>query len=99
MMEYRRLSNRIEFKLRQALIPSNNPNSLWRKYYTTRNLIYLMSFVYRKPLLATKFIGISFIKSLAGFYHGPSFGIRNFKTMIRAIFDGLSKRMGRTLSN
>jgi GT2 family glycosyltransferase len=95
MSEYRKLKNRINYKSKHNIIPSKD--TIWRKYYTYRNLIYLMTYEYGKPTLTLLYILNALAKGFTGFYHGFSFGINHFRMVLLAISDGLTKKIGKTI--
>jgi GT2 family glycosyltransferase len=77
---------------KQASLRSSD--TLWREYYSTRNLIYIFS--YRFPDLrglAYRKIFTSLVKAIAGFSRGWDYGWRLCKIEWSAISDGIFKKM------
>lgn len=72
-----------------------NPDTLWRSYYSTRNLLLL----YKDnnfPLAFTSLFFKTVLKSVAGFRHGLSYGKQNFRVQWQAIIDFLLGDFGKS---
>lgn len=71
-----------------------NPDTLWRSYYSTRNLLYLFKDNhFYSPFFLLLFKSI--FKSVAGYRHGFSYGNKNFKIQWEAISDFFQGKFGK----
>jgi GT2 family glycosyltransferase len=93
--EYRSLSNRwglSKADIRKTEVPA------WRNYYSTRNLIYLFAYKYRR--LSTVLMIIVRVLPRSFYYlfsRGVKRGLQEIYYTCRAIFDGLTRRTGLTV--
>jgi GT2 family glycosyltransferase len=96
--QYRESSGRIGIHVKNRLVSGRTVNTLWREYYSMRNLLFVYIYKMRSPWLMsvqmTKIVG----KSLFGFVKGVKFGCMNFSLMWRALLDGTLGRLGATVS-
>jgi GT2 family glycosyltransferase len=72
--------------------------SLWREYYSTRNLIYILL---RKEHSYEGVLSISLrtiAKMFYGFKFGYEYGRLNFYFLSKGLYDGFNNRMGMTIS-
>ncbi|MBS4066436.1 MAG: glycosyltransferase [Chitinophagaceae bacterium] len=73
---------------------------LWRRYYSTRNLIYMLNSNEKKIIAALNVSMRSFGKMLSGFRKGWSYGVLNALMEIKGIYHGWTGQMGlRVLPN
>lgn len=71
--------------------------SLWREYYSIRNLIFLLIYK-RKNYRTAIFVIIKFlVKVVISFRRGVNFGYVYGKTTLQAIIDALRGKMGKTI--
>lgn len=94
LYEHRKLKNRLGPQKLYNFLPKKINHSLNRKYYSDRNLIYILFYNLNKPLAGCMVIFRILIKSIFGFFGGFKSGVYNFKISIIAIYDGIFKRMG-----
>jgi len=73
---------------------------LWRKYYSTRNLIYMLNNNEKSRIGALNVSYRALIKSIFGFKKGIKYGLLNASMELNGIVDGWSEKMGiRVLPN
>lgn len=94
LLKHRKAKNRLGPQKLHGVLPNKENYSFNRKYYSDRNLIYILFHNLRKP-----FTTIVVILRLSGkaaflFLRGFRQGIFNLKLTFLAIYDGLFKRMG-----
>lgn len=95
------LKHRIEAG-RLNLISNKNQkklySSLWREYYSARNLAFIL-FHQEKSLIGTlTFLCRNIIKSFVVFRNGYAYGTKAFSLIIMGLFDGLFSRMDMRVS-
>jgi len=95
--EYRVKSGRLNFKLRSALLPRDSANSMWRRFYVTRNYIFSMTRTFGRPDLARREAFRAMGRALASWGHGPAYGLAFTKLQLRGVWDGYRGRLGRTI--
>ena len=71
--------------------------SLWREYYSTRNILHILLRKEKSYLGAMKFTFRIFGKMFYGFRFGLNYGVLNFHFLSKGLFDGFAKRMGLTV--
>lgn len=90
----REFANRMKLDVK----PDRMCTDRWKKYYVIRNYIYIMLHFKRLDLaLKQAFIQVV-VKPLYTLPRDPGLAFRGFLLAVRASFDGLTKRMGRTLT-
>ena len=67
---------------------------LWRKYYSTRNLIYMLNNDEKSRIGALNVSYRALIKSMIGFKNGFGYGLLNAKMELKGISDGWNEKMG-----
>jgi GT2 family glycosyltransferase len=72
-------------------------NSLWREYYSLRNILFVMGRKYRKFPATTCIIIKSLLKAVISFRRGAKFGFVYSKLTLQAIRDALIGNMGKTV--
>jgi glycosyltransferase involved in cell wall biosynthesis len=95
MFRYRQLNNKLGVDKKPSLIPRRDLKHLHREYYSYRNAIYLMSHTYKKRALVLKYLMRIAGKLPLGFVKGPRYGWRNATLLLKAVYHGLSKKMGK----
>lgn len=83
---------------RRRLVPPHDEASLWRRYYTTRNYVYLMAYRFARPDLARREVAKAVLRALASWLRGPRYGVRFTQLECLAVRDGLRGRLGRTVA-
>jgi GT2 family glycosyltransferase len=74
-------------------IQKKNYSSLWREYYSARNLTFIL-FYREKSFIGTLYcIFRNVIKSIVVFKHGFTYGTKVSSFILMGLFDGLFKRM------
>jgi GT2 family glycosyltransferase len=71
------------------------PTALWRRYYSTRNLIYILAWKERSVVGAMHVSARALGKAAEGFARGREYGCLNSRMEIRGLVDGWLGRMGR----
>ncbi len=97
LLEHRKLKNRLGPQKIYNFLPKENKHSLNRKYYSDRNLIYILFYNLTAPLAGVMVIIRILAKSVFGFFDGFQSGLSNLKISVIAIYDGIFKRMGQRL--
>jgi GT2 family glycosyltransferase len=69
------------------------PEQLWRQYYSTRNMLFVLRSNRLWGALIYTF-GKSFFKAIYGLRYGLNYGVRNFRIQTRALFDFVFNRTG-----
>ncbi|HEX6202370.1 MAG TPA: glycosyltransferase [Thermoanaerobaculia bacterium] len=98
MHEHRRMAGRLEHTVRRSALPGAVRSTLWRRYYTTRNYIFLMRETFGRPDLARREAGRAVVRAAAGFLRGPRYGLAFAPLQLAAVADGYRGRMGRTVA-
>lgn len=93
---YRTLKGRMGFNSRAAAVLPKK-SVLWRRYYSTRNLIFLLTKSDRNLSGALHVSIRGLAKALAGFRKGIDYGMANAKMELRGILDGWKGKMGLTV--
>ena len=94
MKRYRSSSGHLGIIKKRKIIPEYSEESLWRQYYSTRNLIFMMNNDFGNKKLAFRIAFVAILKSMTGFLRGTKFGRRNFYLLWLAVFDAYRKKMG-----
>lgn len=97
MREYRRLAGRLGAEIRPRPGRRYPPETLWRRYYATRNYIYLMRRTFGRHDLAYREAVKSLIRCMASWSAGLSYGRRFTELQLLALRDGFTGRLGRTI--
>ena len=85
-------ANRLGYKLKRGL--KKQESSLWREYYSTRNMLYILRQHHSGKAVTTLFVR-SLLKSIAGFRFGLQYGITNAGFILKALFHFLKGTTGR----
>lgn len=96
LLEHRKANNRLGPQKIYTALPQRLNHSLNRKYYSDRNLIYILFYNLKSPIAGTMVILRILLKSILGFFGGFKSGVYNLKVTLVAIFDGLFKKMGQS---
>ena len=84
-------ANRLGYQLKRGL--KKQESSLWREYYSTRNMLYILRQHHSGKAVTTLFVR-SLLKSLAGFRFGLQYGITNARFILKALFHFLKGTTG-----
>ena len=84
-------ANRIGFKLKRG--KQKEYSRLWREYYSTRNMLYILHQHKSSKAVFTTILR-SFLKSIAGFRFGFTYGITNAKYLLLGIIHFLKGKTG-----
>jgi len=95
MYEYRRIAGRINLKRKRAIRPQVPIQSLWRRYYATRNYVFAMRTTFERPDLARREAAKALLRSVAAWGNGPRYGWKFSALQMRGLFDGYFGRLGR----
>jgi len=97
MHEYRVRAGRLQRNTTRSLLPPYPLNDLWRRYYTTRNLIHSLRRTFGRSDLARRIAVRALVRSLSAWGRGPRYGARYSHLQLLGILDGYRDRLGRTL--
>ena len=97
MRIYREKAGRINLQVKRAFIPDNSYNNLWRRYYVTRNYIYMMRNTFQRPDLARRETLKAVARSAMAWQRGANFGAAFSKLQLRGVVDGYQANLGRTV--
>jgi glycosyltransferase involved in cell wall biosynthesis len=97
MREYRQLADRMNLVVRRSVVPRHGYGAIWRRYYVTRNYIYAMRSVFRRPRLARRELGKAMTRCVTSWARGPRYAVRFNTLQVRAVVDGYRGRLGRTV--
>lgn len=94
---YRQKTGRLNLAVKRSLLPHHSDNSLWRRYYVTRNYIFMMRQIFQRPDLARREALKAFGRTISAWGRGPQYAIAFSQLQLRGIFDGYCGRLGRTV--
>ncbi|MCI0415442.1 glycosyltransferase [bacterium] len=97
MWRYREINGRLNFNRRRKYIPDYSYDFIWRRYYRTRNYIFMMRNTFQRPDLARRETMKAMGRALFSWRRGFKYGSRFTKLQMLAIRDGYYNRMGRTI--
>lgn len=97
LYEHRKLKNRLGPQKIYNLLPQERKHLLNRKYYSDRNLIYILFYNLNSPLAGVMVLIRILAKSVFGFFRDFKSGFSNLKISMKAIYDGIFKRMGQRI--
>jgi GT2 family glycosyltransferase len=93
--EYRTLAKRWDLSKKDATKFNIPP---WRNYYSTRNLIYMFLYEFKKPGVVSRIIAGACLKALYSFVkRGPSWGVQELYFTFLGINDGFRRKLGLTV--
>lgn len=98
MHDHRRAAGRLGHAVRRSPLPPGGEATSWRRYYTTRNYVFMMGETFGRPDLARREVARALVRSAAGFVRGPRPGLALARLQLRAVRDARGGRMGRTVS-
>ena len=98
MRTWREKTNRLNFNPKRSLVPPRQFRSIWRNYYTTRNYIIMMKRTFDRPDLAMRESLKALGRMIFSWARGPKYGAAFSLLQLRAVWDGYSGKMGRTVS-
>ena len=92
LFRHRQKAGRLNLK--QTIYKQKNSSSLWREFYSMRNLVYILKTKeHAYQGVATLFIR-SFAKSILGFKYGFKYGINNMRFLIQGFWAGYFGKLG-----
>jgi len=97
LREYRQLAGRLNLDVRRRPARRHRVDTLWRRYYNSRNYIYLMRCTFDRPDLARREAAKAIVRSLAAWTGGIRYGWRYDRLQLAGVWDGYRGRMGRTV--
>jgi GT2 family glycosyltransferase len=97
MHQYRSMAGRLNLERRQARVPADPYDSLWRRYYVTRNYIFRMTRTFGRRDLARRQAARVLAGSATAWLRGPRYGARFTTMAVRGVVDGYRGRLGRTI--
>lgn len=92
------LAGRLGVRVGASAVPRVPRAQLWRRYYSTRNYVFMMRSTFGRPDLARRETLKALYRSLAAWLRGPAYGAVFARLQLRALLDGYRGRLGRTLS-
>ena len=97
MWKYRETAGRLQFQRRRSLVSNYTRDLIWRRYYRTRNYIFMMTKTFNRPDLANREALKAVTRVLFSWVRGPRYGLSFTKLQLLGIIDGYRARMGRTI--
>jgi GT2 family glycosyltransferase len=97
MKECRAHAGRVGWSRPRHMLPSHAHDTLWRRYYSTRNYIFAMSRTFQRPDLARRELFKAIGRACLSWGRGAKYGFAFTMLQLRAIVDGYLGRMGRTV--
>ncbi len=97
MWKHREIAGRLHLKLSKHLVSEYPFDLIWRRYYRTRNYIFMMNNTFQRPDLAARETLKALGRVLFVWVRGLKYGIRFTRLQLQAIWDGYRGRMGRTV--
>lgn len=98
MWKHREKKGRLKFNRRRSLIAEYPFPLIWRRYYRTRNYIFMMRRTFLRPDLARRETMKAVARALFSWFRGVRYGAAFSRLELRAILDGYRGRMGRTVT-
>jgi len=98
MYRYRELAGRLALRRRRTWIPQIPSRALWRRYYSTRNYIFMMRNTFGRPDLARREALKSLARTVTAWGRGPRYGAAFAGFQLRGILDAYRGRMGRVVA-
>lgn len=97
MRECRAMHGHLDWTPPRPLCPQYPYDTIWRRYYATRNYIFLMNRTFRRPDLARSEMFKAVARACLSWERGLRFGSAFTTLQLRAIVDGYLGHMGRTV--
>jgi GT2 family glycosyltransferase len=97
MYEHRARAGRLNRNKGRAIAPVASFKNIWKRYYNTRNYIFMMHNTFQRPDLARREVIKALMRIATAWSCGPRYGAKFAHLQSRAILDGYSGRMGRTI--
>lgn len=95
--QYREHFGRLGHHARRLPARRHPVGKLWRRYYNSRNYIYLMRNTFGRPDLARREAVKALVRTAACWRHGFRYGWRYTRLQLAGVRDGFTGRMGRTV--
>ncbi len=92
MRRYRELMGRLNLKKKKNIVPVNKA---LRRYYSTRNYIFMMRKIFQRPDLARREVVRACYRAFASWFNGISAGFYYSRWQVRGIVDGYFSHLGR----
>jgi glycosyltransferase involved in cell wall biosynthesis len=98
MKELRTRCGRLGRRARpRQIVPQHSYDTIWRRYYSTRNYIFAMKMTFGRPDLARREVFKAMARACMSWGHGPRYGTAFTTLQLRGIIDGYLGRTGRTV--
>jgi hypothetical protein len=97
MLKHRESAGRLKFHRKRAIISHYPYDLIWRRYYRTRNYIFMMRKTFQRPDLARRETWKSLGRSIFCWLRGIRYGIEFTRLQLRGVVDGYRGKMGRTV--
>lgn len=102
MWTYRHKAGRLNLKparlpLQRRHYAREQYQNLWRRYYSTRNYIFVMRRTFQRPDLARREALKALGRAGLAWRRGPRYGLAYSRLQLQAILDGYRDRLGRTV--
>lgn len=98
MRTYRELAGRMDLVVERSLRPVNSSDRLWRRYYVTRNYIFMMRRTFDRPDLARREVAKALVRTVTAWGRGPRYAIPFGRFQLAGVFDGYLGRLGRSVA-
>lgn len=97
MRGHRQLAGRLGMEVRRRPARRHRPETLWRRYYNSRNYIFLMRHTFHRPDLARREAVKALVRTVAAWGGGLRYGWLYTRLQLAGVRDGFAERMGRTV--
>lgn len=97
MRQHRQLAGRLGVTVRRRPHRRHPPATLWRRYYNTRNYVYLMRRTFNRHDLAWRELAKALARAAVAWTAGPRYGWLYTRMQLAGLRDGFAGRMGRTI--
>jgi glycosyltransferase involved in cell wall biosynthesis len=97
MWRYRELNRRLDVKRQRNYLPVYTYDFIWRRYYRTRNYIFMMRNTFHRPDLARRETLKGVVRMILSWSRGLKYGAKFTQLQSLGILDGYRKRTGKTI--
>ncbi|MCI0607244.1 glycosyltransferase [bacterium] len=97
MWKHREKKGRLKLKRTRSWISKYPSALIWRRYYRTRNYIFMMRKTFSRPDLARRETMKAIARTLFSWFRGIPYGAAFSRLQLLAVLDGYRGRMGRTV--
>jgi len=97
MWRYRELNERLGVTSTRKYLPNYSYDFIWRRYYRTRNYIFMMNNTFNRPDLARREAFKAFGRMFFSWQRGLKYGAKFNQLQFLGILDGYRRRTGKTI--